>query len=454
MTNRRGDIAEVRIKDLAYDGKSVGDIDGKIIFLNAGLPGETVRAEITRIKPNYIVGRVCEIIEKSAERIPARCVHFDICGGCTWQDLDYKSQLFYKRKQVADCLKHIGKFDDIDLAETIGAPEQFHYRNKMEFSFNCDLENGFTLGLHKRGQFSDIFDLHECHLASNKVVAIVDWIRAFVKSNGIPVYDVTHHTGYIRFLMVREGHNTGQIMINIVTTEGTFPNLSGLISMTKEQFPEVTTIVQNINNQKSNIARGEREIIHFGHGFIEEKILGHRFRIFANSFFQTNSKQTETLFRTAFELMRPDKNDRLLDLYCGAGTIGLSAADMVGDVVGIELEPSAIEAARNNAEINGIKNVRFHAGSVQEILFEKPQVLEGITCIVADPPRAGMHKKAIKAIIDSNCPKLIYISCNPSTFARDALLLSGAGYKLGRVIPVDMFPHTMHIELVSIFNRE
>jgi len=454
LTKKPGEIVSVRVKDLAFDGKSVAEIDGKILFLNAGLPGELVRAEITRSKPNYDIGRTVEILEKSDKRIPARCAHFEICGGCTWQDLDYELQLNYKRKQIDDCLKHIGKFETIDLAEALPAPDQFHYRNKMEFSFNHEDPDGFVLGLHRRGHFDEIFDLTECHLAPDVITDIVKWFRAFVKESGMTVYHVARHKGFLRFFMIRRAFNTGQIMINIVTVDGALANAAEMIARIKAGFPDVVTVVQNINNSKSNIAKGEKEIIHFGPGFIEEEILDCRFRIYANSFFQTNSRQAETLYRTAFELLEPDKNHKLLDLYCGAGTIGLTVSKLVNEVVGIELEQTAVDAARENANINGINNVSFHSGLVQELLIKEPGILKGIDSIITDPPRAGMHPKAIKALVESGCPKLVYISCNPSTFARDAMMLTQSGYDMGKVIPVDMFPHTMHIELVSVFTKK
>jgi 23S rRNA (uracil1939-C5)-methyltransferase len=454
LTQKPGEIVSVRIKDLAFDGKSIAEIDGKILFLNAGLPGELVKAEIVRSKPNYDLGRTVEILEKSDKRIPAQCAHFEICGGCTWQDLDYDLQLYYKRKQIDDCLKHIGKFGVVDLAETLPAPDQFHYRNKMEFSFNHTDPDDFVLGLHRRGHFDEIFDLTECHLAPDVITDIVIWFKEFVKESGMTAYDVTGHRGFLRFLMIRRASNTGQIMINIVTVDGELANAPEMIARIKASFPDVVTVVQNINNSKSNIAKGEREIIHFGPGFIEEDILGCRFRIYANSFFQTNSRQAENLYRTAFELLEPDNNQKLLDLYCGAGTIGLTASRFVDEVIGIELEPTAVEAARENADINGINNVSFHSGLVQELLIKKPDFLRGIDSIITDPPRAGMHPKAIKALVESGCPRLVYISCNPATFARDAMMLAQSAYAMEKIVPVDMFPHTMHIELVSVFRKK
>jgi len=454
VTERTREIIELPVKDLAFDGKSVGDLDGKIVFLNGGLPGERVRAEIIRKKSRYNIARVVEIIERSPERIEPRCRHFGECGGCTWQDLDYERQLFYKRKQVVDCLEHIGRLNNIEVTEPLGAPEQFHYRNKMEFSFNTAPDNNFTLGLHKRGHFDEIFDLTECRLTSVTAVKIVAWFREFVRENGIPAYDVTNHTGFLRFLMIREAKNTGQIMINIVTTNGTIPKEDELIARVRQNFPEVTTIVHNINNQKSNIAKGETETVLSGDGYIEEKILGRIFRIYANSFFQTNSGQTENLYRTAIEFLNPSPNDRLLDLYCGSGTIGICASGHLEKVIGVELEPAAIEAARENALANNIDNIEFHIGSAQKLMPASPEIFKHLTCAVVDPPRAGIHKKALIKLAEFGYPRLVYISCNPSTFARDASFLVNSEYILRKVIPVDMFPHTMHIELVSLFEKK
>jgi len=451
VEDKVGNIVETKIIDLAYNGKSVGELDGKIIFLNGGLPGEKVQAQIIKRKPRYSVGRIKDITEKSSDRIKAPCIHFDICGGCTWQDLAYERQLYYKRKQVVDSLEHIGKIENAGVAETIGCDEQFFYRNKMEYSFNVSEESGFTLGLHKRGRFDDIFDVKECLLQSVESNSIVAWFRKHIKENKIEVYDVTAHTGFLRFLMIRQAKNTDQIMINIVTTDDMIPNVSNMIESLTASFPQVKTIVQNINSGKSNIARGESERVLFGEGYIEEKILDYNFRIYANSFFQTNSRQAEVLYHRILDTLRPEKNDTLLDLYCGTGAIGICASGHVGRVIGIDSEPSAIKAAEENARNNNVENIYFMAGPAKEILMTSTDDLRKSTCAVIDPPRAGIHPKALKRLIEMNHKKIIYISCNPATFSRDASTLIKAGYEMGTVVPVDMFPHTMHIEVVTGF---
>lgn len=454
VNDKIGDVFEAEIRDLAYDGKSVGTLNGKIVFLNEGLPGEKVRARIIKKKARYSVGKVLEVLEKSADRQKAPCSHFDICGGCTWQDLEYSKQLFYKRKQVVDCLEHIGRLGDVEVAEAIGVADPFYYRNKMEFSFTID-ENGQTrLGQHVRGRFDEIFDLTECLLQSPTSNDIVNWFREYVAEKHLPVYDVINHHGYIRFLVIREGKKTGQVMLNIVTTDGDFPDVEGLIASATEKIPGLTTIIHNVNTQRSNIARGEKETVLYGPGYIEEDIMGYRFRIYANSFFQTNSLQAGLLYGKAIEFLKPEPDDRMLDLYCGAGTIGICASGKVGEVIGVESEESAVKAAVENAGINNIKNVSFYAGQAEKLLREQPEIFEGLDCTIVDPPRAGFHPKALKKLIELNLPRVVYVSCNPATFSRDAAGLVEAGYRLDRVIPVDMFPHTMHIEVVAGFYKQ
>ncbi|UCD17546.1 MAG: 23S rRNA (uracil(1939)-C(5))-methyltransferase RlmD [Candidatus Zixiibacteriota bacterium] len=444
---------EIEVSDLAYDGKAVGNINGKIVFLDRGLPGEKVEAYLVKRKARFDIGRVENILTRSPDRAEARCGHFDVCGGCSWQDLDYGRQLYFKRKQIGDCLKHFGGLDAVEVSEAVGSEEQFQYRNKMEFSINRDEQCGFVVGLHRRGHYDEIFDLRQCLLQSPIANEIVHWFREYVRVHGIPVYDVTDRTGFIRFLVIREAHGTGQIMLNLVTAAGIFPDQGSLVAEATSLFKRIATIVQNINSGQSNIARGEHEIVLFGDGHIVERILNFKFRIYANSFFQTNTAQAERLYRTVFDILQPQTDDRLLDLYCGTGTIGICAASLVNDVIGIEVEPTAIRAAEENARLNSVENIRFFAASVEDFLRECTGMPGDRNCAIVDPPRAGLHPKALKRLMALKLPRLVFVSCNPVTFARDAAALVGEGYKISRVIPVDMFPHTMHIELVAGFYR-
>ncbi|HOD65368.1 MAG TPA: 23S rRNA (uracil(1939)-C(5))-methyltransferase RlmD [candidate division Zixibacteria bacterium] len=443
---------ELVVTDLAFDGKAVAHRDGKVVFLNGGLPGETVLAAIVKSKPRYDQAVVRRILTPSPMRLPARCSHFGDCGGCTWQDLDYRQQLVFKRKQVADCLTRLGRLEQVAVDEMIGCAELYNYRNKMEFSFHT-APGGFTLGLHRRGQFDDIFDLDRCYLQSELSNRIVRWIRDFVVRTRIPVYDVANHTGYMRFLVIRQGKRTGQTMVNVVTNYGDFPDRQRLVRDMRAELPEVTTLVHNQNGRISNIAVGESEQVLFGLGYIEEQLFDCRFRIRANSFFQTNSIQAETLYRTCFEMLRPGPSERVFDLYCGTGSIAILLAGYVQHVVGVELVKDAVDAAVENAACNNVGNVEFHHADVKDYLA----LIEGSSVrfdtVIVDPPRTGLHPKALRRLLRLDPPRILYVSCNPATFARDARLIVDAGYDLPLVRPVDMFPHTMHIELAGVFNR-
>jgi 23S rRNA (uracil1939-C5)-methyltransferase len=446
----------IEITDLAYNGKAVGFDGGKVTFLNAGLPGETVQATVIKSRARYNEARVVDIVDRCPERIAPACRHFDICGGCVWQDLRYDRQLFFKRKQVLDCLEHIGKFDSPPVMDIIPAPEQFFYRNKMEFSFCEQPEPGsnhapLRLGLHERGHWDRIFDIDYCHLQSELSNDIVRFVRSTASELGIPGYDIVNHKGFLRFLLIREGKQTDQIMVVLVTADGEFPRKTEFVERLRTQFPQITTSVWIINDKRAQIARGEIREVLFGQGYIEERILDRQFEIRPASFFQTNSGQTETLYRKALAYAQLTGAERVLDLYCGAGTIGICVAAKASEVIGIELEPEAVEAARRNAERNNLTNCRFHAGHVKEFLKTAELRDKPIDTVFIDPPRSGLHPKGVKRLLELGIPRLVYISCNPSTFARDAALFGRGGYLLNEITPVDMFPHTMHIELVSLF---
>ncbi len=445
---------EVDVTDLASDGKAVAHLDGKVIFLRGGLPGERVEVEITRSKPRYDEARVLRIIRPSPYRIKAVCSHFGACGGCAWQDLAYQQQLNYKKKQVIDCLERIGGLRDVAVHDVIGAVELFNYRNKMEFSFHVAGDSEFRLGLHRRGRFDDIFDVEYCHLQTPLCNRIVQWVREYVRRERLPVYDVRRHTGYMRFLVLRQAKRTEQLMVNLVTNYGEFPDRERLVKGLTEAFPGITTIVHNQNGQKSNVAVGEIERVLYGTGYIEERMFDCTFRIRANSFFQTNSIQTEALYRAAFELLDPGEKDRVLDLYCGSGSIGILVSRFVEEVTGVEVVADAVSAAYENAELNDVLNINFHQGTVRDFLKQHQPTGSGYDVVIVDPPRAGLHPKALARIIKLDPRKLLYISCNPGTFARDAKQLVAAGWRLPVVRPVDMFPHTTHIELVGIFQPE
>jgi len=447
------ELLELTIDDLAIDGKAVAHLNGKVVFLDTGLPGETVLAEITRSRPRYFQAVVREITSRSSSRVDTACSHFDICGGCSWQDLDYDSQLELKRRHVVECLARIGGFENPAVAPVLPSENTFRYRNKMEFSFHVLEDGGFHLGLHQRGRFDDIFDLDACYLQSEVANRIVHHVRAFVTEHQVPVYNVRDHTGFMRFLVIRETTITRQVMVNLVTSMGSFPSVDRLVAGLVEEFPEITTIIHGQNGKKANIAVAEVETVLHGPGFIEEELLGRRFKIKANSFFQTNSIQAEKLYQTAFSLLQAKPDDRVLDLYCGTGSIGLSLASGVKEVIGVELVPDAVQMAAENAVANGVDNISFFQGHVKEFLRQLRPEEDRFDAVIIDPPRAGLHPKALKRVLALEVPRILYISCNPATFARDAKNMSEAGYEISEVHPVDMFPHTRHIELAALFSR-
>ncbi len=455
--NTSKEATEFEIVDIGHDGKSIarpiGD-NSKVAFLDRGLPGEVVLAKIYKRSRRYDRGRVTEIVKFSPERVEADCQHFSICGGCSWRDLGYEAQVKYKRKRIIDSLERLGGFEDVKFNEVITAERTLFYRNKMEFSFNVEPEkpHGFSLGLHHQGEFAKIFDVEECLLESELSNQILSWFRNYVIENKLTAYDVTNHTGYLRFIMIREGKHTGEIMVNIVTTTSEFPDKAKFVAEFTKKFPQITTITHNRNDRKSNIAYGDSEEILFGDGFIHEKILGRMFRIYANSFMQTNSYQVEALYKLALKSAEFRKTDRVFDLYCGAGTIGICASEFVKEIVGIELEESAIIAANENAELNSVTNTMFLEGGVRETLREKKQELKSADIILIDPPRAGMHPRAVFHAAQFGARRIVYISCSPGSFVRDATLFRDNGYQLKEVTPVDMFPHTTHIELVAVFD--
>lgn len=445
---------ELNITDLAFDGRAVAKLNGKVVFLNAGLPGEIVRARMIRSKRNFNEAVVLDILSKSEERIEPICGHFVDCGGCSWQDLKYSKQLEIKKHHVSSCIERIGGLENVEISDVMPAQEIFGYRNKMEFSFNVHPLSEFTLGLHKRKSYADIFDLSECHLPEGVFARIVGWLREYVKINGLSVYDVDNHTGFMRFIVIRKSKNTNDLMVNLVTNFGAFDDENKLVGDMTSAFPEITTIVHNQNGQKSNIAVGEKESILFGEGFITEKIMGQSFHIRANSFFQTNTLQAEKLYQTAFDMLTPDKNDRLLDLYCGTGSISICIAPRVSEVVGIEQVHDSVVMANENAVLNKSTNVTFVESDVKDYLNQSRGGALKFNSVITDPPRSGMHPKVLKRLIESAPEKILYISCNPSTFARDAKEFALAGYKLPQVKPVDMFPHTRHIELAALFYKD
>lgn len=445
---RKGGILNLEVRDLAFGGRGVADLDGFVIFVDGGLPGDKVRVRLSRVRDRYAESRVEELVEPSKHRIAPACEHFGVCGGCRWQNLEYSVQKKYKQEQLKDALVHIGGIPEPPLEPIVAAHRIYYYRNKMEFSFHEGGDGETLLGLHRRGRFQDVFQLNACHLQSELSNRLVEFVRKRSMELGLPPYHIVRHEGYLRFLVIREGKFTGQVLVNIVTGEGDYPQLKALGNEIGREFEQVVSVSHTVNRARANIAKGEKEEVIYGSDHISEQLGGKRYRISAGSFFQTNSYQVKRLYDLAVELAGPEKSDRMLDLYCGTGTIAIYFSDLVREVVGVETLQDAVEDARVNAGINGAVNCEFVVGDVEKYLKDVVRAEQSFELVVLDPPRAGCHPKAVKYILKLRPRKIVYVSCNPATLARDIKILVESGYVLERAVPLDLFPHTYHIEAV------
>lgn len=453
---KKDQILQLTIQGFANEGKSITRYDDFVIFVDNGVPGDTAEIVIYKIKKNYALGKVLKIITPSSLRVTPRCKYFGICGGCKWQNLNYDSQIEFKRQNVIDSLERIGQIPNPNVNKAIGSPLLFYFRNKMEFSFsdkrwlleeekdNPEKDASFALGLHIPERFDKVLDIDECFLQSETSNKILNLTRKFSKENKLDVYSTKTHVGYLRNLVIREGKHTNDLMVNLVTYEERPELMKRYSDLLVSSIPEITTIVNSITKRKSQVAVGEYSKILFGPGLINEKIGKYTFQISPDSFFQTNTLGTEKLYSVVEKFLDGKKYSTILDLYCGAGTISLFISAYADKILGFELVEDAIADANINAKINGINNCEFICGDLKDKIVNdlpKPEV------IILDPPRNGVHEKVLAEILKLSPEKVIYVSCNPQTQARDLLILKEK-YEIREIQPVDMFPHTMHMENV------
>jgi 23S rRNA (uracil1939-C5)-methyltransferase len=446
---KKNDIVELQISDLAYGGTGVARVNGFVVLVLGGIPGDVVKAQITKRKPNYAEAEIQEVVRQSDLRIQPRCSHFGVCGGCTWQNLRYEEQLKFKTKEVRESLRHIGGFADPPVADALGSQDVFFYRNKMEYAFLPHPEKKLVLGLHPRRRYDLVFDLKECFLQSEQANQIVDFVRRYAKESGLPAYDHRTRSGLLRFLMIKEAKNTGMSMVNFVTYRGDFSQAGRLAGLLMADFPKVKSVVRNINSKLAHVAVGEEEELLGGERIITETLGDFTFEISSNSFFQTNPKQAERLYQVILQQAELQGEENVLDLYCGNGTISMFLATGAKTVTGVESVPETVENAKRNAELNRVTNCEFVLGEARKVLREFEQQKQSFDLVVTDPPRAGLHPKVVKSLLGLRPPKIIYVSCNPTTLARDLKILCENDYRLAEVQPVDMFPHTYHIESVT-----
>jgi 23S rRNA (uracil1939-C5)-methyltransferase len=448
---RKGEELELRVDSLAYGGSGVARHDGFVVFVRGGVPGDDVRARITKVKRGFAEGFASEIVVPSASRVDAPCSHFGVCGGCRFQDLAYDVQVAEKERQVRDALVRIGRFDDPPLESIVPAVSQFRYRNKLEYSFTTT-EEGVDLGFHRAGRWDEVIGIEECLLTTDVGNAIRLAVRGWAREERLEAYDQSSGGGYLRHLVVREGRNTGQALVVLVTAPGERFEAGYFVDVLR-RLPEVRSIHWAVNDTPAEQTNLPTKLL-WGDDAIEEEILGLRFRVRPSAFLQTNTEMAERLYELAREYAALGGTENVYDLYCGTGTIGLALAADAKTVWGLEISEEAVACAIENAELNGIENARFFAGNVGQTVEELREEAGPPDVVVVDPPRAGLAGKALRRTGALGAPRIVYVSCNPTTLASDLQVLRDEyGYELDRCRPVDMFPHTPHVESVSSLRR-
>jgi 23S rRNA (uracil1939-C5)-methyltransferase len=457
-------LENITVLDYAAEGKSLARVDGKVIFIEGAVPGDVVDVQLSKNKTDWAEGHVVKTHSLSADRVTPFCQHFGVCGGCQWQMLPYEKQLFYKQKQVNDNLTRIAKIPLPEMNPIIGAGQTREYRNKVEYTFatskfipseefrrmkaegNFPKEQGAG-GFHVRGFFDKVVEIDTCHLQSEPTNLIRKAVAKFGIDNELSFYNVRSHEGWLRNMFIRNT-TTGELMVNLVLGFEDEANRKKLLDQLLQQFPEITTLLYTINTKKNDSLTDLDPQVYSGKGYITEKLEDFSFVISPKSFFQTNTKLAEKLYQVTRDYAELDGNQIVYDLYCGTGSIGIFVSKLAKKVIGVEVIEEAIIDARKNAALNGITHGSFFAGDVIDICDDaffaehgRPDV------IITDPPRAGMHEKLVKKLLDIAAPTVVYVSCNPATQARDLAMLDEK-YKVEKIQPVDMFPHTLHIENV------
>jgi 23S rRNA (uracil1939-C5)-methyltransferase len=439
----KGQELDLKIDALAFGGNGVARLDGYVVFVQGAVPGDRVRATVTRSKRGYAEARAIEIVEPGPERIEPRADH----PGAPWQVLPYERQLEVKHEQVGDALRRIGHLDGFELEPIVPAVEQWRYRNKLEYSFGAGEDGTLVCGFHAPGRWDRIDEVSDCLLASERGNAAREQVVAWCREQGLAPYDRSSGEGFLRNLVVREGRRTGQLQIRLVTAPGVLDANALAEAVTCDGL-----LWTSFAGVGETTARGETELI-AGTPYLDEELCGMRFRISSQAFFQTNTEMAEQLYGIAGEYAQLTGFERVYDLYCGIGTVGLTLAPRARELWGLELVEDAIGDAIENARINEIDNARFFAGDVRVALGELAKTAGTPDVVVVDPPRAGLSQKIVRRILETAPKRIVYVSCNPTTLAPNAAQLVEAGYALRRVRPVDMFPQTPHIECVALLER-
>lgn len=458
-------VENVEITGVAAEGKSIARVDDMVVFIPYGAPGDVVNIKLDKKKRSYAEAHIVDMVKPSPDRVTPACEHFGVCGGCKWQHIPYESQLRYKRDQVVDALTRIAKVEIPEVNPTLGSKETFCYRNKLEYTFSCkcwitfeDLRSGReiadrnALGFHIPGAFDKVLDIKKCWLQDDLSNRIRLFVRQYALAKGYEFYDIKAQQGLMRTLMARIA-STGEVMLIVVFARPEQEKIDDMMGAIAAEFPEITSLLYVVN-QKVNDTIADQEVITYrGRDYINEEMEGLQFRIGPKSFYQTNSLQAYELYKVARRMACLKPDDLVYDLYTGTGTIANFVARQVKKVVGIEYVPEAIADAKLNSEVNGIDNTIFFAGDMKDVLTDgfiaehgRPDVM------IIDPPRAGMHEDVVNVILNARPERIVYVSCNPATQARDLALMDSL-YRVEEVQPVDMFPHTHHVENVVRMTR-
>src|SRR6056297_519346 len=462
MQIKKGQEIELEITDLAFGGRGIAKVDGFTVFVDQALPEDRVLARVFKRKKNYAEARAASLVSASPHRIDPPCPYSSWCGGCKWQFLDYDKQLAYKQRHVSESLAHIGGITGVRVHPTRASNQVFHYRNKMEFSCSDrrwllpeelgdpNIDIGFALGLHVPGTFHKVLDIDRCLLQPETGNYILNDAKQYMKNSGQPAYGLKTHKGFWRFLMLRHSVAYDQWLVNIVTSTESVPDVKPLAEELIGRYPEVVSVVNNITAKKSGVATGDYEVPLAGETCLKERIGPYEFDVSANSFFQTNTRGAEILYQAVKQYADLSGSETVLDLYSGTGTIPIFLSDSAKAVTGIEIVESAVADAEKNCRYNDIANCEFLVGDIKTRLSD---ITESPDVMIIDPPRPGMHKDVVKNVLEIRPSRIVYVSCNPATLARDLWMLSER-YRVAEVQPVDMFPHTYHIEAVAKLEKK
>ncbi|MBC2242197.1 23S rRNA (uracil(1939)-C(5))-methyltransferase RlmD [Listeria booriae] len=448
---KKNDCLDVVFEDLTHDGNAVAKIDGYPIFVPQGLPDEIAQIKVLKTNKNYGFGKIIELTKESADRVSPPCLVYSQCGGCQLQHLSYDGQLRMKQKQVAQVMKRIGK-QDVEVLPTLGMENPWNYRNKAQVPVG--FVNGRLVAGFYQQRSHQIIDMNTCLIQQEENNEVIQTARAIFAKYYVEPYDETTRKGVLRHLMTRFATTTGELMLVIVTTKLNFPNKAEILAELQQSIPELTSLVQNVNTANTNVIFGEQTVVLAGREYIMDTIHGISFAISARSFYQVNPEQTEILYAEALKLAGLTGEETVIDAYCGIGSISLCLAKEAKHVYGVEIVPQAIEDARANAKLNKMDNVTFAVGKAEEVIPD--WFKQGIKAdlLVVDPPRKGCDDALLQTILKMKPKRVVYVSCNPATLARDMLVLTEGGYEAKMVQPVDMFPQTTHVECVTVLERK